>query len=263
MGDEEITLVGGRSTLGVMRIGDTVHRPLGPWSPTVQAFLAHLRRKGFNGAPLPLGFDAEGREVLEYIPGETLATPQEPDGPVILLPYPEAWRSDDALRAAGELIRSLHEAARGFSTKHAHWRLHDKPMRAGEIMCHADHGPWNTVYREGLPVAFIDWDSARPDEPILDLAQAAWHFVPLVDDADAQAMGLQDIEYGPRLRTFLAAYELDKMKLRSIEALRLAKERESDLPQFWGLGPEDEARFIDGLRQELRWLSEHATELGL
>src|SRR3954452_6516709 len=54
------------------------------------------------------------------------------------------------------------------------WRLYDRAMKPGEIICHADHGPWNCVYRGGMPIAWIDWDSCRPDEPILDLAQAAW-----------------------------------------------------------------------------------------
>lgn len=222
MSHEEIPLVGGRSTAGVVRIGDTVHRPSGPWTPTVHRFLSHLRSRGFTGAPFPLGLDSQGREVLEYIPGETLATPQEPGGPLILVPYPETWRSDAALSAGGALIRSLHEASKGFTTENADWRLCDRAMKAGEIICHADHGPWNSVYRSGLPVALIDWDSARPDEPILDLATAAWHFVPLVDEREARALGYAGVEYGRRLRAFLDAYELEN---RSGSLMRFGRSR--------------------------------------
>src|SRR3954470_6041978 len=50
-------------------------------------------------------------------PGDVLATPQRPDAPLVLVPYPEAWRSDDALASAGAFIRGLHEAARGFHTE--------------------------------------------------------------------------------------------------------------------------------------------------
>ena len=53
-----------------MRIGDTVRRPLRPFSLTVQAYLAHLRDAGFTGAPLPFGVDEQGREVLSFVPGD-------------------------------------------------------------------------------------------------------------------------------------------------------------------------------------------------
>jgi hypothetical protein len=55
-------------TQGIVRIGDTVRRPLRPFSLTVQAYLAHLRDVGFAGAPLPLGVDEQGREVLSFVP---------------------------------------------------------------------------------------------------------------------------------------------------------------------------------------------------
>ena len=35
----------------VARIGDTVRRPTGPWSPAVHALLRHFERVGFEGAP--------------------------------------------------------------------------------------------------------------------------------------------------------------------------------------------------------------------
>jgi hypothetical protein len=36
----------------------------------VQAYLAHLRDAGFTGAPLPLGVDDQGREMLSFVPGD-------------------------------------------------------------------------------------------------------------------------------------------------------------------------------------------------
>ena len=47
-------LTGDGVTQGIVRIGDTVRRPLRPFSLTIQAYLAHLRDAGFTGAPLPL-----------------------------------------------------------------------------------------------------------------------------------------------------------------------------------------------------------------
>jgi hypothetical protein len=64
----EERLAGGNLSAGVVRTGDTVRRPMGPWSPSVHALLRHL--DGFDGAPRLLGVDERGREVLEYIEGE-------------------------------------------------------------------------------------------------------------------------------------------------------------------------------------------------
>src|SRR5260221_6573384 len=60
----EIPLAGGNMSSGVVRVGDTVRRPAGPWTPAVHALLAHLHAVGFDGAPRPLGVDERGREVL-------------------------------------------------------------------------------------------------------------------------------------------------------------------------------------------------------
>src|SRR5712692_8025480 len=59
----------------VVRVGDTVRRPVRPFTATVQAYLAHLHRQGFTAAPLPLGVDEQGREVLSFVPGWV---PREP-----------------------------------------------------------------------------------------------------------------------------------------------------------------------------------------
>jgi hypothetical protein len=49
-----------------------------------------------------------------------------------------------------------------------------RPLGPGEIISHAGLGPWNTVYRDGIPVALIDWDAAQPVDPVADLAATAW-----------------------------------------------------------------------------------------
>jgi hypothetical protein len=75
---EGVPLTGGSETQGIVRVGDTVRRPLRPSSLTVQAYLAHLRDTGFTGAPLPLGVDEQGREVLSFVPGEVPRWPRCP-----------------------------------------------------------------------------------------------------------------------------------------------------------------------------------------
>ena len=60
----EIPLFGGDVTEGIVRVGDTVRRPLNPNSPLIRALLGHLEADGFTGAPRFFGIDAAGREVL-------------------------------------------------------------------------------------------------------------------------------------------------------------------------------------------------------
>ncbi len=96
-------LAGDGVTQGIVRIGDTVRRPLRPFSLTVQAYLAHLRDAGFTGAPLPLGVDQQGREVLSFVPGDV---PRNP--------LPAETAGDDVLVALARLIGALHEASAGW-----------------------------------------------------------------------------------------------------------------------------------------------------
>jgi hypothetical protein len=96
-------LSGDGVTPGIVRIGDTVRRPLRPFSLTVQAYLAHLRDAGFTGAPLPFGIDEQGREVLSFVPGDV---PRNP--------LPPGTAGDDVLVALARLIRALHEASEGW-----------------------------------------------------------------------------------------------------------------------------------------------------
>ncbi|MFD1048866.1 hypothetical protein ACFQ1S_26685 [Kibdelosporangium lantanae] len=69
----EIPLTGGNMNTGVVRIGQTVRRPTGPWTPAVHAVLNHLNNTGYPHAPQLLGIDDQGREVLSYHPGATEA----------------------------------------------------------------------------------------------------------------------------------------------------------------------------------------------
>ena len=69
MSNDEETLAG-NATTGVEPVGDTVRRPAGPWTDSVDALLEHLWAAGFTGAPRPFGRDERGRQVLECVPGE-------------------------------------------------------------------------------------------------------------------------------------------------------------------------------------------------
>ena len=69
---EEQVLAGGKGG-GAVRIGNTVRRQVGPWTPAVHALLHYLEEVGFTGAPKALGIDRQGREILSFLAGNTVA----------------------------------------------------------------------------------------------------------------------------------------------------------------------------------------------
>lgn len=66
--DGEEVLPGGNLG-GAVRVGDTVRRPPGPWTSTVQRLLGHLRDHGLTWVPEPLGVDEQGRDTVGSLPG--------------------------------------------------------------------------------------------------------------------------------------------------------------------------------------------------
>jgi hypothetical protein len=166
----EIPLDGGNMSGGVVRMGDTVRRPAGPWTPAVHALLTHLHAAGFRGAPRPLGIDEHGREILTFIPGT--------------VPWPGHFRlldGDSQLRRVARLIRDFHDAVAGFTPPPgAHWQ-ELIPADGDEIIAHHDLAPWNLIIGD-RQWAFTDWDTAAPGTRLWDLAYAIHGFVPLTAD---------------------------------------------------------------------------------
>jgi hypothetical protein len=151
---EEILLLGGCQTAGVVRVRDTVRRPTGPRDPFVHDLLRYLEAIGFEGAPRLLGVDEQDREILTFVKGE------------VLHDHDEHSPSDAQLKNTARLIRCFHDATAGSS------------LAAGaEIVAYNELGPHNTVFSGEEPVAFIDWDDAAPDTRLFDLANAVWSFV--------------------------------------------------------------------------------------
>ena len=62
-------------TAWMVRRGDQLLRPMGPWSPAVHEYLRHLEAAGFDGAPRVLGVEGT-REVLTFIDGEVANDPR-------------------------------------------------------------------------------------------------------------------------------------------------------------------------------------------
>jgi hypothetical protein len=220
MREEPLT---GGSVTPVVRVGSTVRREVGPWSPRVHELLRHLHTAGFDGAPRFLGIDEQGREMLTFIPGEVTVS-----GP------PTGMHTDGALTAAASLLRRFHDATVGFAAGHPSqgWRFQPGAPRTGPVICHNDVGPYNAVYRDGRPIAFIDWDFAAPAPREWDVAYALWRFVPLHDDETCARLGWPVTPRGPRIALFLKAYGLDD-RSHLLATLRRRQEAVRSMVETW------------------------------
>ena len=177
-------LLDGGNTSVVVRVGDTVRRRTGRWTPAVHALLEHLKSVGFVDAPVILGLDDQGREVLPFVTGEVgLLYPGHP--------LPPWFRTVDACRAIGDWLRRFHQAQRGFTPDpDLPWRLYGgRALGVGEVVVHHDAAPYNTIRRPDGGLTVIDWDFCGPGDPVEDLGFSAWQWVPLWADKAAVASG--------------------------------------------------------------------------
>lgn len=179
-------LVGG-NVGGAVRIGHTVRRPTGTWSPAVHALLDHLAAAGLDSVPRVLGTDARGREVLTYLPGRSIEVEEEVAG-------------DEVLAGAMRWLRRFHDAVRDFTPPPGtRWR-NGGELGAGQIVCHHDMAAYNWAVVDEQFAGIYDWDMAGPGTELDDLAFAAWNSVPLalvVPDEDVvRRLRLMVREYG-------------------------------------------------------------------
>ena len=198
MTDPEIPLSGGTLT-PVVRVGDTVRRGVGEWTPAVHDLLRHVRARGFDLAPEPIGFDEQGREMLRFIAGETVGWQ---------LPWPGWIRSDPVLAEVGRALADYHAAVADFRPPPgARWQ---SGAGSGPVVCHNDFAPYNAVLSGGRLRGIIDWDLAGPGPAVSDLAFTAWQWVPLHGPMVAGVMGWRpEVDRGARLRLLLDSYGWD------------------------------------------------------
>ncbi|MGI8435201.1 MAG: phosphotransferase [Nocardioidaceae bacterium] len=193
-------LVGGNVS-GAARVGRTVRRSTGPWSPAVHALLRHLSSRGLPGVPEVLGTDRLGREVLTYLPGRVLDVNEEMSSPELLA---------DAMR----WLRRFHDTVEGF-VHPGPWRS-DQPGAPGQLVCHNDFAPYNVATngegRSEKVVGVFDWDMAGPGTRLEDLAFAAWNWVPL-----HQALSVD--EAATRLELMAGSYAGDMTALDILGAV--------------------------------------------
>jgi hypothetical protein len=257
---EETPLAGGNLS-AVVRVGDTVRRPLRPWSAAVHGLLRHLEARGFAGAPRFLGIDERGREILSFLAGEVGA-----------YPLPAFMWSDAALAGAARLLRRLHDATLGYAAPEGvAWQFAYPDPTRHEVICHNDMAPYNTVFRDEVPRALIDFDTAGPGPRIWDLAYAAYTFVPLasfVPRADGSTVPYESSQHAGerarRVRLLQDAYGL------SMDALLPTVEHRLDavcdlLVARAEAGDEAYRRLVaeghlDHYRREVAFVRRHAAE---
>jgi len=261
----EIPLAGGDVTEGVVRVGDTVRRPVGPHSPLVHALLTHLESVGFEGAPRFLGIDGSGREVLSYIDGEVAGRPRPP------------WIADETrLASIGRLVRAYDDAAASFTpppgvlpdTAPAEPAgIPAAPAYPPELVGHVDITPENVIFRNGLAYALIDFDLAKLATRAEEMFNAMLWWAPLSDPRDVDPL-LRDVDVPRRSRILADEYGLsgtDRERIMEVGVLRtrrawyLMKQRAETQGGGWqrmwdeGVG--------DVIKRREAWLDRHAATL--
>lgn len=191
-------LEGGRQNQ-IARVGETIIRPAGIWSPTVHRVLNHVRKQGFLKVPEPQGFDNEGNEIVSFIPGD-----------VSNYPLSKAAKSNDALISAAKLLRAFHDA----TTTFIHELVGDEiwmlpPRQPIEVICHGDYAPYNVVLHGTESVAIIDFDTIHPASRNWDIAYALYRWASLKHPNNPDNF-CTEAEKMDRAQQFCDAYGLSK-----------------------------------------------------
>lgn len=212
--------MGGNATAEVVRIGDTVRKPWTAATPAVVEYMQALSERGVD-VPRTLGRDAQGRRVVEFVPG-----------PLAIEAGVELSEAD--LGRVGRLIRAIHDASQGLRPSgHPHWDLL-LPVEDADLICHNDLAPWNLVV--GPRWLFIDWDGAGPSTRLWDLAYAAQAFT-LNDPGTAPVLAAQRLSalidgYGAGVDLRGALPETMGHRAEAMHELLITSHRTGRLP--WG-----------------------------
>lgn len=180
---DEVVLTGGRITKGVVRIRNTVRRPLNDHTKFAHKVLNFLSKSELDISPTVYGIDEKKREVLEYIPGFS--------------PDDLGFFTDDQCLVAAKIILSMHR-----------YLSHMDCCPVGKTICHHDLSPCNFIFQDNIPVAIIDWDSVAIGNPIDDLAYAVWLWLDIGNDKH------NAVEIARRIKLMIDAYGLPQEKRR-------------------------------------------------
>ncbi|WP_181439649.1 phosphotransferase enzyme family protein [Curtobacterium sp. MCBD17_032] len=150
----------------ITKADDRVHRPAGPWTPTVHRLLAYLHEQGFVAAPEPIAL-GDTLETVTFVPGVAGE-----------YPWTEEIGSEAALVTSARLLRQLHDAAAGFPLDDSVDVWSQAARLPVETVVHGDFAPYNVVYDGIAAVGVIDFDTAHPGPRVWDVASAVYRFAP-------------------------------------------------------------------------------------
>ena len=236
-----------------VRVGDTVRRSTGHWTPAVHSLLRFLEARDFP-APRARGIDDRGREILEYIEGEAHS------GTIVPLPERRVM-ADEHLVAAAKLLRRYHDLVVDYEPPaDLTWRLVAPPPH--ELISHNDWTPWNALFRNGKLALFLDWDLAGPSSRMWSIANAALAWVPLYRGTEQWTLESRV----RRLRSFAEAYgsadwpaliPTARVFIEHVGRFVGTEARKGDqgMQRLVGMGVDRMAEF------NVPWLDEHRVEL--
>lgn len=166
----------------------------------------------------------------------------------------------------GALLRTYHDTAATFPWTGREWC--DEPREPVETICHNEPFPWNTVFRDGVPVALIDWDTAAPGPRAWDLGWAAWRWVPFFRDEKCRATGLPTgiADKARRLRLLLDAYGIERDLSIVHAGIERSREMLEHMSQAAARGSDWEIELrrrgvFDEAELEIAWVEEHQVAL--
>ena len=123
--DIEKQLEGGRITLGVTRIGNTVRRPEKKNSEYISKVLRFLEQKQFKYSQRYLGKDKQKRDVFAYVEGS--------------VPPDLGYTTDLQLHSFMKIVQEFHDISMHF-------------VKSDElVLSHDDLSPCNVVFRDDCP----------------------------------------------------------------------------------------------------------------
>ena len=117
------------------------------------------------------------------------------------------------LRQWAGFLRRYHDVVAAYRPgPDSEWACGAGTCGPGQIICHGDFGPWNTVWRSDEIVGLIDWDLAMPGAAGLRCrlrARSTLHHSALTRSASARLRYAKAPDRRRRIEVFCDAYEIE------------------------------------------------------